>query len=109
MNFPYISSFLSKNELIEYFTLSQSERNLLPNIREEKNQIGFAILLKSFIYLGYVPKEKHEIPLAVVTFIANQIDINIDKFKNYGWKNRVWKRHLSIIRKRLIALNYKIS
>jgi hypothetical protein len=45
MEYPYISPFIRKEELIGHFTLTKEERFLLSQWRKEKNILGFAVFL----------------------------------------------------------------
>jgi len=53
MDYPHIIPHLSREDLIEQFTLTQEERYCTPQWREEKNILGFGVLLKTFLFLGY--------------------------------------------------------
>ena len=55
MSYPNLPKYLSKEDLIEHFTISASERKVLARLREKKNVVGFTALLKSFQFLGYPP------------------------------------------------------
>ena len=99
MKYPQISSHITYDDLVVYFTLTQDERYLLSQCRKDMTILGFAILLKTFQYLGYPPILKKNIPEVVVSFISGQLNIDSTLFKNYTWKNSVWKTHLGIIRK----------
>ena len=64
MNYPKLKLNYCEKELKEYFTLSQKEKELLNNIRKERNILGFAILLKTYQYLIFplIKKEKLYLP-----------------------------------------------
>jgi len=74
MEYPHIPLHISKEELFEHFTLTQDERYHLPQIwRKGKNILGFAVLLKTFSFLGFPPRKKVSYigkPLPVETFNA---------------------------------------
>ena len=53
MDYPHINPHVSKVDLIDYFTMTQNERYHLPQGRKEGNILGFAVLLKTFSYLGF--------------------------------------------------------
>jgi hypothetical protein len=99
MEYPYISPFIRKEELIEHFTLTKEERFLLSQWRKEKNILGFAVLLKSFEYLGYPPRKKKDLPGSLILWIAQQLHLNPNEFEKYQWKKRTWDIHIVAVRK----------
>ena len=66
MEYPHFKLHLTQDEIIEYFTLTQEERFLLSQWRKKKNILGFAVLLKTFHYLGYPPHFQEDVPAYVV-------------------------------------------
>ncbi|MGC9197274.1 MAG: DUF4158 domain-containing protein, partial [Syntrophobacteraceae bacterium] len=80
---------------------------LLPDeleiIREKQgvSQLGFALLLKFFHFDGRFPDGPHEIPVAVLHFVARQVGVKPDLLKEYSWQSRTIERHRAIIRTRL--------
>ncbi len=98
MDFPSIPEHIRKEEIVEHFTLTQDERYFLPQSRKDKNIIGFAVLLKTFLFLGYPPRRKEDVPLSIVTWIAQQLDLPPAEYENYKWKERLWDIHIASIR-----------
>lgn len=54
MDYPFLDSLINKVDFIEHFTLSKEERYLLSQWRKDKNILGFAVLLKSYVFLARV-------------------------------------------------------
>jgi TnpA family transposase len=99
MDYPHINPHISKEELIDHFSLTQEERYFLPQIwRKEKNILGLAILLKTFVFLGFPPRKKEDIPTTIVLWISQQLDVNPAGYERYRWKSRLWDIHLAAIR-----------
>lgn len=98
MEYPHLSQHFSKEELFEYFSITQDEKYTLPQWRKEQNVLGFAVLLKSFQFLGFPPRKKDDITVAVVSWISEQIDVSPRAFEKYLWKGRLWDMHLASIR-----------
>jgi hypothetical protein len=69
-------------ELVEHCTLLPDELNLLTN-KTDPSRLGFAVLLKCFQYEGRFPQYKGDIPLAVITHIAQQIHVAPEQFQEY--------------------------
>lgn len=84
-------------ELIEYFTLLPDELKLLAN-KTEPSRLGFAVLLKCFLYEGRFPQYKGDIPSPVITYIAQQISIAPERFQEYYWNGRTIKQHRADVR-----------
>ena len=102
MTYPYLKLNFAKEELMDHFLLDRDEKGLLVRIRKDKNLLGFTVLLKTFMYLGYPPRRKDEIPDVVVEWLASKIPpdgLHPTLFKEYQWKSRLWKYHLGLIRK----------
>ncbi len=87
-------------ELIEHFTLLPHEQEMLPTKGNTTapNQLGFAVLLKFFQNEGRFPSQPHEVPKAVVTFIAKQLALPDEQYLQYNWTGRTIKHHRSQIR-----------
>ncbi len=87
------------NELIDLFSIMQSEFEIIYKKSNKTNQLGFACLYKFFQLDARFPNSQFEIPNSVVTFIGKQLNINIDFFQQYDWDGRTIKRHRAEIRK----------
>jgi len=92
---PTKESFINEPE---HFLLTSNELNIIHEIKNPINQLGFTILLKSFQYLGYFPNSKEGIPNFLVEFLASQLEISPDYFKQYNYKGRSRKYHVKMIR-----------
>lgn len=84
-------------ELVEHFTMLPDERKLLAN-KTEPSRLGFAVLLKCFLYEGRFPLYKGDIPSPVITYIAQQIGIAPERLQEYDWNGRTIKAHRADIR-----------
>jgi hypothetical protein len=70
MSYPKFLYHLQKDTYTEIFSLTSEDTKLIERVRSNKNILGFAVLLKSFQYLGYPPFEKSQIPVEVVELIG---------------------------------------
>ncbi|EFH83537.1 hypothetical protein Krac_4515 [Ktedonobacter racemifer DSM 44963] len=61
-------------ELIEHFILLPAELEVLGN-KTGATRLGFALLLKCFQLEGRFPAAKHDIPKAVVDYMAHQLSL----------------------------------
>lgn len=73
-------------ELIGNFILPEHEREILPSSRTNAaahNQLGFAVLLKFFQLEARFPNHKNEVAKAVVSFIAQQLELAYENCLQY--------------------------
>lgn len=93
------------DELAEHFTLHPTDRELIAN-KTDETRLGFAILLKYFQYEDTFPKQAADVPHALVTFLAQQVDVPADAFAAYPWRGRTVEYHRNQIR---AALGFRPS
>jgi hypothetical protein len=100
MLYPKLKKVYSRSELYEFFQITSDELQFINQVRprKDKNLLGFLILLKCYLILGYPPRQTTDISEKVIDWIAHQIDRSPSLFKEYDWKSRVWERHLALIR-----------
>lgn len=98
MEYPHFNLHIANQDLIEHFFLTPNERYLLSQWRKDANTLGFAVLLKSFQFLGYPPQQKNDIPDAIIFYVSDQLNLDVKLFNQYRWKDSVWKVHLTSIR-----------
>ncbi len=85
-------------ELIENWTLLPQELELVSS-KVGANQIGFAVLLKYFQAFARFPDSPKEIPLTIVSYIAQQLKIPSSSYSDYDWQGRSISNHRASIRK----------
>jgi len=85
------------DELVAHWTLQRGEWALLEH-KEGANRLGFALLLKYFQIDGRFPRQKHDVPIAAIAFVAAQVDVPIDQYPAYDWFGRTIKQHRADIR-----------
>ncbi len=62
-------------ELVEHFTLLPQDMDLLAN-KTGPTRFGFAVLLKYFQYEARFPAAKQDVPKALITYLANQLNLS---------------------------------
>lgn len=68
-------------ELIENWTLLPTELELVKN-KVGANKIGFAVLLKYFQYFARFPDSPKEVPDAIISYIAQQLQIPSNSYSD---------------------------
>ena len=86
--------------LIEQFTVVPDELHLLGN-KTGATRLGFAVLLKYFQYEGRFPVGRHDVPIAVVDYLAHQLKLEASLLGQYDWEGRTSKEHRTQIRTQL--------
>lgn len=88
------------NEIIEQFTLLYPEVNFLGS-NDPHNQLGKALLLKFFQHEGRFPESVSEIPLPIIAYVAQQVNLPPEVIEDYNWDGRTIKEHRRQIRELL--------
>lgn len=73
--------------------LLSDELALMANLKKPSSKIGFCVMLKFLQLRGCFPQDHHDVPLEVVSNIADQLDINGKLFKQYSLKGRSSRDH----------------
>ena len=97
-DYPRFKATYAHEELVEHFLLNPAERALVDTCYGDAHRHGVAVLLKSVQYLGYVPDGLRQVPEAVRTFLAHQLQLLWDHTEHYPWHSRTHDRHLALIR-----------
>jgi TnpA family transposase len=98
MSYPAFRRF-SEDELRDHFFLGPEEVALARSLRHEQNQLGMAVFLKTYQFLGYTPHYSEDIPQQVVDHISAQFGLPGNVFREYEWRSRLWMDHLGLLRK----------
>jgi TnpA family transposase len=97
-DYPRFNATYTHDELVEHFLLTPAERAVVDTCYGEVNRHGVAVLLKAVQYLGYFPSPLSQVPAAVRTFIAHQLQLLWDHTPDYPWQSTTHDRHLLLIR-----------
>ncbi|MFJ7494398.1 DUF4158 domain-containing protein [Streptomyces sp. NPDC097727] len=84
-------------DLIEVWTLLEEDQERLRN-KSGANRSGFALLLKFFEVEARFPEDVSEIPVAAVSYVAQQVKVPSEEFAGYDWAGRAISRHRREIR-----------
>jgi TnpA family transposase len=99
MPYPHLKLHTLPEELAEHFSLTADDRLLIDRIHRPRARLGFAVLLKSTVYLGYPARRKGGFLPTLVAFVAGQLGLDPELWREYKWKGRQWERHLALIRR----------
>ncbi len=101
MAYPRLRLHWHRDDLVDDFSVTAKDLEWLDSLygsRKKANRLGLVVLLKTFLYLGYVPRRKSDIPSDLVGWIAERMGLDPVLFDHYEWRSRAWKRHLRAIR-----------
>jgi hypothetical protein len=87
----------SEDELHEHWSLSTEEQALLTR-KTSRGQLGFALLLKAFALETRFPRDRAELPPAVIEYLALQLGTSPDTLNTYDWHGHTGRNHRQAIR-----------
>jgi len=94
-----IPSDLSDRDIARYYTFTEKERELINRRRRASNRLGFAVQLALLKFPGRTLMEVKEVPRAVLTAIAEQVDVPASAFASYGERENTLYEHLDELRR----------
>ena len=92
---------LSNDDLISYFTLSESDLLQIPKTASAPNRLGVAIQIALFRFLGFHIIELHLLSELVINFVAQQIGVEAEQINFYGERDQTRTDHQRTIEKYL--------
>ena len=94
-----IPSDLSDRDIARHYTFTEKERELINRRRRASHRIGFAVQLALLKFPGRTLMEVKEVPRAVLTAIAEQVDVPASAFTSYGERENTLYEHLDELRR----------
>ena len=86
-----MKQYWSEGELVEFWTLTDVERQLADQ-RTQRGRLGLAVLVKFFQFEGRFPSYHQEVPLPVVDYVAEQLEVSAITWFDYPLKGRSGSR-----------------
>jgi TnpA family transposase len=84
-------------DLSRYFHLDDADREAIMQKRGDHNRLGFALQLTTVRFLGTFLEEPTAVPLAVVQFVARQINVDdTDCLLTYAENRQRWMHTVEI-------------
>jgi hypothetical protein len=83
--------------LAEHWSLGPGELEMLTN-RTDRSRFGFAVLLKFFQIEGRFPRDRSEVPVRALDYLADQLEVPREAFSQYDLAGRSGKRDRERIR-----------
>src|SRR5271169_6640981 len=89
---------ISDDSLAERWTLETSDWQWLAN-KTGATRLGFAALLKFFQLEGRFPRDRGEVPLPAVGFLAQQVRVPGVTWSEYRFEGRTFEYHRAQVRR----------
>jgi len=91
---------ISNDEVIAYFTLTKSDRGIVPKTSSAANRLGVGVQIGTLRYLGFSPKVART-PMPVVEYVAAQLGVPAAALKDYGGRRVTVAEHLAQVQEHL--------
>jgi TnpA family transposase len=82
-----------RNDLVRFFTLSRSDRDLVAGRHNDASRLGFAVQLALLRHPGTVLGNLDQSPAQLVAWMAGQLDIPAAVFDHYGRRPQTMTDH----------------
>ena len=94
-----IPSTISDWEIAKYYTLSETDLEVINQHRRNHNRLGFAVQLCCLRYPGWPLTYMKSIPDTVLSYISMQINVDhIKEFEAYAQREKTRREHLQELR-----------
>jgi hypothetical protein len=90
-------SLISEEDLISFFTLSASDRIEIEKLRGAHNRFGFSLQICILRYLGFLPHDLISVPIEVIKFIEEQLNLSVECLTDYGKRPQTRQEHLKSV------------
>ncbi|MGL6340919.1 MAG: DUF4158 domain-containing protein [Waterburya sp.] len=79
---------ITPNEIIIFFTLSDKDLTLVKKRSGDHNLLGFALQLGTLRYLSFIPDNFPQLPLQVIEYVAQQLEVSSKVLTDYGERSQ---------------------
>ena len=90
-----------QRELVRHYTLSEADLAMIRRCRGDHNRLGYALMLCYLRYPGRALRAGERPPAALVSFVAEQIDVLPEAIDDYLASERNRRRHAVEFQERL--------
>ncbi|MCP4029178.1 MAG: DUF4158 domain-containing protein [Sphingomonas sp.] len=97
---PHYDPPTDEREIARHFTLCREDLNLVCERRGASSRLGFAMLLLYMRWPGRVLEAGERPPGAILTFVADQIDVPATAFDDYARRDETRRAHIADLMQR---------
>jgi Domain of unknown function (DUF4158) len=90
-----------RRELMRYYTLREADTAMIRRCRGDHSRLGYALTLSYFRYPGRPLRINERPPAALVSFVAEQIDVRPESMDDYLVSGQNRRRHAAELQDRL--------
>jgi hypothetical protein len=90
-----------RRELVRYYTLREADTAMIRRCRGDHSRLGYALMLCYFRYPGRPLRINERPPAALVSFVAEQIDVRPESIDDYLVSGQNRRRHAAELQDRL--------
>jgi hypothetical protein len=90
-----------QRELVRHCTLSDADLAMIQRCRGDHNRLGYALMLCYLRHPGRPLHANERPPAALVSFVAEQIDVHPEVFDDYRTSEQTRRRHAAELQDRL--------
>src|SRR5262245_50648482 len=84
-------------DLISYFTLTEHDGCLLDTYQSATTRLATALQRRAVRYLGFSPAALQTAPSDVITFLADQLQVEPDALQDYGKRRMTRSTHFNAV------------
>jgi Domain of unknown function (DUF4158) len=90
-----------RRELVRHWTLSEADTAMIRRCRGDHSRLGYALMLCYLRYPGRPLRINERPPAALISFVAEQIDVRPESIDNYLISGQNRRRHAAELQDRL--------
>src|ERR1700720_1436264 len=90
-----------RRELVRHCTLSEADTAMIRRCRGDHNRLGYALMLCYLRYPGRPLRINERPPAALISFVAEQIDVRPESINDYLISDQNRRRHAAELQDRL--------
>lgn len=91
---------IDEREISRHFTLTRQDLDLVGERRGAASRLGFAMMLLYMRWPGRVLEAGEKPPAAILAFVADQVDVSMREFEDYGRRDETRRTHLADLMQR---------
>ena len=91
----------NRRELVRYCTLSEADTAMIRRCRGDHSRLGYALMLCYLRYPGRPLRINERPPAALISFVAEQIDVRPESIDDYLISGQNRRRHAAELQDRL--------
>ncbi len=89
------------DDLFVFFRLSDDDRKVVNQQREDYTCLGFSLQLCALRYLGFAPDDLNLTPWEAVVYVARQLNVPPEAIETYGNRVKTRTTHLQLVQSHL--------